>query len=77
MREKPLCDPGLLEGEKMYQIIRYGKPNMANLTGELGKDIIKQILNTPAPDREKMRAESAELRRRIVEQMEREKRPDT
>ena len=72
-----MYDHGSLGGENMNQTIRYGKPNMANLTGELGKDIIKQILNTPAPDREKMRAESAELRRRIVEQMEREKRPDT
>ncbi len=60
----------------MKQVIRYGKPNMANLTGELGKDIMNQIMNTPAPDRQKMRAESAELRRKIVEQMEREKRPN-
>ena len=58
----------------MKQVIRYGKPNMANLSGELGKDIMNQIMNTPAPDRQKMRAEAAELRRRIIEQMESEKR---
>ena len=66
----------MLGGETVKQVIRYGKPNMANLTGELGKDIMNQIMNTPAPDRQKMRAESAELRRKIVEQMEREKRPN-
>lgn len=57
----------------MAQAIRYGKPNMADLSGELGKSIIKQIMDTPAPDREKMKAESNELRKKIVEQMEREK----
>jgi hypothetical protein len=46
---------------------------MAALAGELGKSIIKQIMDTPAPDREKMKAESNELRKKIVEQMEREK----
>jgi hypothetical protein len=49
---------------------------MANLSGELGKSIMKQIMDTPAPDREKMKAESAELRKKIVEQMESEKRPN-
>ena len=58
----------------MDQPIRYGKPNMADLSGELGKRIIKQIMDTPAPDRAKMKAESAELRKRITEQMELEKR---
>ena len=58
----------------MEQIVRYGKPNMANLSGELGKSIMKQIMNTPAPDREKMKAESEKLRKKIVEQMESEKR---
>lgn len=57
----------------MAQAIRYGKPNMADLSGELGKSIIKQIMDTPAPDRVKMKAESNELRKKIVEQMEREK----
>ena len=60
----------------MDQADRYGKPNMANLSGELGKSIMKQIMDTPAPDREKMKAESAELRKKIVEQMESEKRPN-
>ena len=60
----------------MDQAARYGKPNMANLSGELGKSIMKQIMDTPAPDREKMKAESAELRKKIVEQMESEKRPN-
>ncbi len=58
----------------MDRTIRYGKPNMANLSGELGKTIMKQIMNTPAPDRERMKAESAELRKKIIEQMESEKR---
>ena len=60
----------------MAQRIRYGRPNMADLPSELGKDIIQQIMSTPAPDRAKMRAESAELRRKIVEEMEREKSED-
>jgi hypothetical protein len=47
---------------------------MANLSGELGKDIMKQIMETPAPDRSRMRAESAKLRKKIAEQMESEKR---
>ena len=58
----------------MDQAVRYGKPNMANLSGELGKDIMKQIMETPAPDRSRMRAESAKLRKKIAEQMESEKR---
>ncbi len=61
--------------EKLNQTVRYGKPNMANLSGELGKSIMKQIMDTPAPDRERLKAESAELRKKIVEQMESEKRP--
>lgn len=63
------------ELEKLNQTVRYGKPNMANLSGELGKSIMKQIMDTPAPDRERLKAESAELRKKIVEQMESEKRP--
>ena len=57
----------------MEQTVRYGKPNMANLSGELGKSIMKQIMDTPAPDRKRMKAESEELRKKIIEQMESEK----
>ena len=36
---------------------RYRKPDMTNLPQELGAAIFKQIMNSPAPDREKMRRE--------------------
>ena len=30
--------------------VRYGKPSLTDLPYELGKSIIDQIMNTPAPD---------------------------
>lgn len=44
----------------------YGKPNMANLSGELGRAIIKQIINTPAPDMDKMLEEADAIEARII-----------
>ena len=47
--------------------VRYGKPNMTNLPSELGVAIFTQILNTPKPDREKRRAESKAMERKMLE----------
>lgn len=44
----------------MAEISRYNKPSMTNLPRDLGMAIFKQI-SSPAPDREKMRAESRRL----------------
>lgn len=51
---------------------RYAKPCMTNLPPELGKSIFTQILNTPAPDRKKMKAESAKLLKAMVQERDRE-----
>ena len=51
---------------------RYAKPSMTNLPKDLGKSIFRQIMNTPKPDRERMRAESAELLRQMVKERDRE-----
>lgn len=56
----------------MAETIRYRKPNMTNLPRELGTAIFKQILNSPVPDREKMRDESRRLVRENVKVRERE-----
>ncbi len=45
----------------MSEEIKYRKPNMTDLPKELGIRIFRQILNSPAPDRGKMRAESRRL----------------
>ena len=47
--------------------VRYGKPNMTNLPSDLGIAIFTQILNTPKPDREKRRAESKAMERKMLE----------
>ena len=52
---------------KMERQIRYGKPCMTNLPPDLGVEIFKQIMNSPRPDREKMRAESARLVKVMLE----------
>ncbi len=36
----------------MADTVRYGKPCMTNLPPELGRAIIKEMLNTPKPDRD-------------------------
>ena len=45
----------------MTDSMRFKKPSMTNLPKELGISIFRQIMNSPAPDREKMRAESRRL----------------
>ena len=56
----------------MADVIRYGKPNMTNLPTDLGKAIFKRILSTPVPDRNKMKAESAELLKEMIRERDRE-----
>ena len=52
--------------------MRYAKPRMTNLPPDLGMAIFRQILNTPAPDRAKMRAKSQRLVQEMVKARERE-----
>ena len=56
----------------MAEISRYNKPSMTNLPQDLGVAIFKQILNSPAPDREKMRTESRRLVKENVKVRKRE-----
>ena len=56
----------------MAEISRYNKPSMTNLPRDLGVAIFKQILSSPAPDREKMRAESRRLVKENVKVRKRE-----
>ncbi len=56
----------------MDEAPRYRKPCMTNLSGELGDAIFRQILNSSAPDREKMRAESRRLIKENVKVRKRE-----
>lgn len=56
----------------MDNTTRYGKPSLTNLPADLGKAIFKQIMNTPAPDRAKMKAESDELLKQMVKEREKE-----
>ena len=55
----------------MATTTRFGKPNMTNLSGDLGKRIFKTILATPAPDFDAMEREADELERQM--KIEREK----
>ena len=56
----------------MERPTRYRKPCMTNLPPDLGRAIFEQIRNTPAPDVEKMQAESARLVREMLQDRERE-----
>lgn len=56
----------------MANMTRYGKPSLTNLPTDLGKTIFKQIMNTPAPDRAKMKAESDQLLKQMIKDRERE-----
>ena len=56
----------------MAEVSRFRKPNMTNLPQDLGMAIFRQILNSPAPDREKMRSESQRLVRENVKVRKRE-----
>ncbi|MBQ1292238.1 MAG: hypothetical protein IIY28_12940 [Lachnospiraceae bacterium] len=56
----------------MAEVSRFGKPNMTNLPPDLGVAIFRQIMTSPAPDREKMRRESQRLVRENVKVRKRE-----
>ena len=56
----------------MANTTRYGKPNMANLPPKLGKGIITQILNTPAPDRDKLHERARSLEKEMIKIREKE-----
>ena len=56
----------------MAYTTRFGKPNMANLPPKLGKAIISQILNTPAPNRDTMHERSRNLEKEMVKIKEKE-----
>ena len=45
---------------------KYGQPCMTNLPTELGRAIFKQILNSPKPDDEAMRAEAIRLEKEMI-----------
>ena len=45
---------------------RYGEPCMTNLPTELGREIFRQILNSPKPDDEAMRAEAVRLEKEML-----------
>lgn len=47
--------------------VKYWKPNMAALDGELGEQIVRDILDTPSPDFDKLDAESREISERMRE----------
>ena len=55
---------------------RYGEPCMTNIPGELGREIYRQIINSPKPDDEAMKAEAERLEKemiRIIEQTDAER----
>ena len=56
----------------MAEVSRFGKPNMTNLPPDLGVAIFRQIMTSPAPDREKMRRESQRLVRENLKVRKRE-----
>ena len=56
----------------MAEVSKFGKPNMTNLPPDLGVAIFRQIMTSPAPDREKMRRESQRLVRENVKVRKRE-----
>jgi hypothetical protein len=49
---------------------RYGQPCMTNIPGELGREIYRQIINSPKPDDEAMRAEAIRLEKEMIRIME-------
>ena len=56
----------------MAEVSKFGKPNMTNLPPDLGVAIFRQIMTSPAPDREQMRRESQRLVRENVKVRKRE-----
>ncbi len=53
-------------------ITRYAKPSLTNLPTDLGQKIFNQILNTPAPNRKKMKEESDALLRDMIRERDKE-----
>ena len=53
-------------------ITRYTKPSMTNLPADLGQEIFNQILNSPTPDRKKMKEESDELLKKMIQERDKE-----
>ena len=45
---------------------RFGQPCMTNLLTELVREIFRQILNSPKPDDEAMRAEAVRLEKEML-----------
>ena len=56
----------------MADVSEYGKPVMTGLPGELGVSIIKQIMDSTLPDREKIHAECQRLIRENLQVRESE-----
>ena len=56
----------------MSDTIRYVKPSITNLPPELGAAIFKQILSTPVPDREKLKAKSDRILKKMLKLREQE-----
>lgn len=56
----------------MADTVRYVKPCMTNLPPELGRAIIKQMLNTPKPDRDEIEARVRKLEKQMIEARKRE-----
>lgn len=50
----------------MANTVRYGKPKMTDLPKDLGRSIIKTIMNTPASDSKKTQEKANEIEARIV-----------
>lgn len=46
--------------------IRYGKPKMTDLPEELGRSIIKTIMNTPPSDGKEAERKAEEVEKRII-----------
>ena len=50
--------------------IRYGKPCMAGLPSELGRQIFREILSTPPFDDHKLQASNRRILARLAKRME-------
>lgn len=45
--------------------VKYWKPNMAALDGDLGSQIVHDIKSTPAPDFDKLKAQAEDINERM------------
>ena len=50
---------------------RYGKPSMTNLPYELGKSIFEEMDNSPRVDKEAIRKEVEEFKKKVIEERKR------